>query len=1381
MRVLSVSGDATIQAPGEPAPRALKVGETIVVGSRIVTGGASRVILTPLPGVKSIISPESDLVIERVASSTPAGSTVALQQATLDLRTGAITSDLQKSEGVALDYQIRTARGVAGARGTTYTVAIDLAGVQAIIVTHGNIAVTLADGRTLALAPGQVSLTRPDGATQSVTRLSDLSPADQAVAARWITATLEALVEAIEQGADIQDDALETATRTAEQLGLVLADTTREAIERARLILEQRRLANETTLQERLEERLGPSARRTDRDDDSRVVITERRPDPDNLPSDDFDYAAARALYFPFLDGYQRAYFDELSETRQKAILVFFFRLASDLRPEFVDAPYPVQDFIVDRATDTDLTRFALDGDGDGGFHNVQTVTFYAELSGARRTAFKALSFSQQSDLVYRDFPALENYVLAAGRTTAQVNFAFELSRFEFTNFLTLPADVQDILVAANQEAFTAFALAADDGGLIHTAAEIRYANTLSLARRSIFFDRPRDIQALLADHPSDADLIAFALDPFGEGEITSDVQVLFYHPLDASQRTVFRTLSSGLRDRLAAADDSRLTEFVLRTGVTQDQTTFLLDLSVNDSANFAAFFNLASVTQELLLANLSDTSLFAFAVETNDTGGLINSSTAVAYYAGLGADDRQRFALYFSPPLREAVATDSVLAGLAFAKDQTVYLNSVAVLQHYVDLPFATRPDFVARPADIREQFAAYAKPGLTAAVLNPATFSEGLAPTDSTLRSALGALLALDSQNQALFETFAGGPAYPKLATAPDPDSWSNGTFTRTGNSFASLNDAQRAQLLALGAAESIMDRSGTYLEAALADFNQLDTATRAALAETGWGRFFTRYFADETVRGLFAVAADLTSAERSTLQQFNFSPYALTDLNSYQESFAAVPEISATESTTPVLSTQRQNLATLSALPLADRTLLSSLDLGDELLSQRPRYVYDPLTERYVERTFGDILGTTLAFARSLDEGQLLALREMSAAGWLLQFTPDQPIIYNGDEIPILAREVVAGKIAEYLALSAPRKQAARDTHVFERISFYQGSINTQTDLIGFLDAWLALPAAAANYLRTESGNLSLYDVYLYGGGESQYRSLSDLGLILSGLSANELGTLRDLDIADALALNYVLAGDATLALGKLKTLLADVAALGDLERFTLRELGIVGDQTDRLGILFVDPDNLARLLGEYSQLDKAIRVDTRQIDPQNGYRTYTGNNFFFAADRGGDFTTYDVVFNATDDLRVGATRRLALSQYSSSTTTFNVPAGKSVHLRASDVIDLNSSSFSEGVNVVTMVSGTIVLTNVNFPEGSRVALTSKDGGLYFGYDTVMGGVNFRDNVRYGQNLMFDNASFHEASRGNINIGSFANPAQIPTSYTPPPQLVNTGNLK
>jgi hypothetical protein len=191
VRVLSVSGSATIQIPGEAEPRVVRKGDTVVVGARIITGEGSRVIITPLPGVNSIIAPKSDVVIERVSITREPGAAGSMHSAVLDLRTGAVTTDLKKTEGVTLDYGVRTARGLAGARGTTYTIGVNAAGVQTVVVADGMISLTLTDGRVVSLLPGQVSIARPDGTSKSVSSSSELTTSEEAIADNWVEITLD--------------------------------------------------------------------------------------------------------------------------------------------------------------------------------------------------------------------------------------------------------------------------------------------------------------------------------------------------------------------------------------------------------------------------------------------------------------------------------------------------------------------------------------------------------------------------------------------------------------------------------------------------------------------------------------------------------------------------------------------------------------------------------------------------------------------------------------------------------------------------------------------------------------------------------------------------------------------------------------------------------------------------------------------------------------------------------------------------------------------------------------------------------------------------------------------------------------------------------------
>ena len=231
VRVIFVSGQASLQRPDEPALRPVVKGETVIIGTRIVTGADGRVILTPMPGVKSIVAPNTTILLESV-SEVRTSETNVTHQAVIELKEGAIVSDLHKPEGVSYDYSIRTARGLAGARGTTFTVGMNAAGIQTIVVAHGSISISLLDGSKALLTPGQLSITKANGDTQSVGNVSELSEADQKIAKNWTETTISAISTALENGTELDPAALNNALDAAKSLGITLSPETQAKVDR---------------------------------------------------------------------------------------------------------------------------------------------------------------------------------------------------------------------------------------------------------------------------------------------------------------------------------------------------------------------------------------------------------------------------------------------------------------------------------------------------------------------------------------------------------------------------------------------------------------------------------------------------------------------------------------------------------------------------------------------------------------------------------------------------------------------------------------------------------------------------------------------------------------------------------------------------------------------------------------------------------------------------------------------------------------------------------------------------------------------------------------------------------------------------------------------
>jgi hypothetical protein len=1381
VRVLSVSGDATIQLPGEDAPRAVRKGDTIVVGTRIVTGDGARVILTPLPGVNSIIAPKSEVVIESVSSPAP-GASRPVHSAVLDLKSGAVTTDLKSSPGVELDYGVRTARGLAGARGTTYTVGINAAGIQTIVVADGVITLNLADGRVVSLVPGQVSITRTDGSTQAVTSASDLSTGDQAIAENWVQVTLEALLEAIEQGVEIDPAALEDAVRAARELGIEIDADMQNRIDRARDTLAELRQAafdllnSGNTLNNSNSEFVTETANEAIHDQDA--------------------YALALAAYLDSLSESRRAAFLALPEDVQRLLVTvnestytayaldpfdegqsrpadairYAGRLPASLRPVFFESSGSVQYFLVSHPTDTGLRDYALTPGPDSELPDYSLLVFFRPLSAGQRGAFRALPQSLQYGLAYAEDTALTNYALATGRTQAEVGYALSLhSGGRLGAFLALSQTLQQKLVAADDPALTAYALdTARDPALIGFAAD------LSPSRRAAFFALSDSTQSLLASKAADTALLAFALD-----SARSETEIGFFANLATDKRTTFLALLPAQQSALASIDDPALTDYVLAPGRDGAAIDYALDLT---SERRGLYLSFTAAAQEALVANPGDLELDAFAYATDESGAALHSSAAIVFFAGIDAEDRELFSAR-PVSLQDVAAGDASFAVLLLARDPETSgpLYSDASLVHYLQLSPSARAAFLAFPSDIREQLATLAKPGLTAALGDPKTFGEP--PTLSELRRNLAALLALSPENQALFERFAGGPTYAGLDFAPSPYDWTDAAWTRTREAFEALSPTQQNRVIELRAIEGLFDYSGSFLQLALEDYdNTLSSADRARILAAGWGRYFAEFFADETTRSLFAEIADFSAAEIAAIGELGLSPSAFASgSRSLEVALVEGGPISPSEGN---YNSARQKLGDLAALSPTDRATLAALGLGDSILNVYGYGYYDE-DNNYIHPDYAQTLQNGLAFARSLHPDDLADVRALGLGHDLFTYPADGTIYYEG----LTARQHLAQVLELYRSLGPTEAELVRDLGLFAT-SIHDERLNSE-DVAYALSVLGGVSANTLDYLAFVRDEVPVLDLVLGSGGYESYNyssfySIEAIDELLGSLDEAEFATLRELRPGRSILVGSY--GDGgILSSEELKFTLGLVASFDDTQRRTLNELGITRPGNERKGLFLAaiegeldHPDRglgLRRLLEAYGELDPTLRVSTRQISPWSEYRDYAGPSFFFASDDGYDHTTYSVSFASPGDLHVGATRRLALFRHSSwDSITFNVPAGKDVFLRASSVIDLDNVTFAAQVRAITMEAVTINLADLDFPEGSVVSLNSRDGGTgtdnkypNFGYSEV-GRVNFIRGVSYGGAGMTDEASFDSYSRGNIVIGTLRNRAALP-AYTPP----------
>ncbi len=1428
VRVLSVSGEATIQMPGEAAPRAAKKGDTVVTGTRIVTGEGARVIITPLPGVNSIIAPKSDVVIERVAETREPGATVTQHSAVLDLRTGAVTTDLQKREGVVLDYGVRTARGLAGARGTTYTIGVNEAGVQTVVVADGVITLTLTDGRVISLIPGQVSITRPDGTTQSAASAAELSAGDQMIADNWVETTLDSLAEAVEQGIEVDEAALEDAIRSARDLGIDVDDDTQTKLERARQRQIERRERREgtegETLQEKLEEKSGGSDDGASSGSDDDVNTQEQS---GTKTSSAFDFAAFIAT---FSSEVQDQFF-ALGTTNRQSLVSYIERLTSnsdrrdallyalELRTStalrvYLERSDSIKTYLFKRSSDVDLRYFALTpyGDSDvypsesvvrffGGLndteravfrsftmevqarvvsssdpqvreyafelvdgepHSNAQIAFFLNLTTGQRGRFLDLSHVQQQQLFQTDSAELTAYVLASGRTDKQVEFAMSLDVEEqLPAYLALSPTLQALLVNENDPALTEYALNAS-----RSAAEINFAADLSPDRRIAFFALSPETQDILVAKASDTDFLSYALDEYGEGQTRSESDIQFVASLTTGQRANFLNFDSSIQEGLISANNTQLTNYVLANGRTADEAGYVVGLN---SDRFSAYLSLGEAVREVLVDGADDLALQEFAYGTGSTP---RAAASILYFDGLNDSDRALYLLR-SEDLQDAVALGNAdLEDLLFSETEPgVFEYSDPTLRHYLRLDDSVKPGYLASAVELREKFAEVDRPGLTGAILTPGSFET--TPSDANVIRNLDALLALSPANQELFETFAGGPTYSKLESAPGPIEWSDAAWTRTRNSFGSLPEQTRTRVLSLGAIDGLFDYSGTFIEAAFADYDSsLSASARAAAAAAGWGRDFADYFVSDDVRQIFAEASNFTTAELAVMKQFRISPRAF--LAQRYNTDTASAALSPKTLTSIVNAELKSNLAALAALPSEDRAVLLSLGIRGDVLNAFSYGYYDD-QNNYIVPTFAETLANAINLADQLSAEEIQVLARVGVGPSLLGLRDGGQIVIGDSSVD--PRDLLRDLVTIFEGLTPEQRDAAIDSGIFAGASLTDYRIFGGTSLTSALDAWLALNPGTRDFLASETdGDFNLLDLV---GSNGTYRSLAEFDALIASLTPAELAALRDLEAG-----KYLLSNGLIDSVG-LKAFLAYTTTLTDPQVFAMRELGILDRNNQRAGLFASDKDGLTRLLQAYAELDQPhadaeignVLVATRQINPGDSYTVHSGRSFFYADDNGGDYVTYNVSFESPGNLYIGATRRLALYGTYGESYTFAVPAGKDIALRASTLIDLQNVSFMSGVRAITMEAATINLAYLDFPEGSVLSLNSKLGGMGTGNrypnfgSSLPGRVNFIDGVTYGGNLMDDEPSFDAASRGNISIGTLQNRAPLPTYQAPP----------
>jgi len=144
-------GTVTLLPGGGGAARPLVVGDTVPVGSSVKTGAASRavVVLTGQSAVR--IAENSEVLIETLEASDTNPKVL------LDLKAGSLGALIKPQAQTAMDFKVKTPSGVAAARGTFFSVAVE-DGKGYVQVKEGKVDVSPADAKVTAPQPGRATV-----------------------------------------------------------------------------------------------------------------------------------------------------------------------------------------------------------------------------------------------------------------------------------------------------------------------------------------------------------------------------------------------------------------------------------------------------------------------------------------------------------------------------------------------------------------------------------------------------------------------------------------------------------------------------------------------------------------------------------------------------------------------------------------------------------------------------------------------------------------------------------------------------------------------------------------------------------------------------------------------------------------------------------------------------------------------------------------------------------------------------------------------------------------------------------------------------------------------------------------------------------------------
>lgn len=177
--VIKVTGDAVVQLPGQSTSVAMTAGMKIPQGATITTK-TGEVYLQAHTGTVATIQANSTVNVEQLSVTTEGGA-VKKENTLLSLKSGNLISTIDPTKKAVNNYGVRTPKGVAASRGTSFSVSVSAGGFN-IAATADSVTFTTATGATYTIAAGMISITLPGGETQAAVPLAQAAASDPSVA-----------------------------------------------------------------------------------------------------------------------------------------------------------------------------------------------------------------------------------------------------------------------------------------------------------------------------------------------------------------------------------------------------------------------------------------------------------------------------------------------------------------------------------------------------------------------------------------------------------------------------------------------------------------------------------------------------------------------------------------------------------------------------------------------------------------------------------------------------------------------------------------------------------------------------------------------------------------------------------------------------------------------------------------------------------------------------------------------------------------------------------------------------------------------------------------------------------------------------------------------